>query len=159
MECTSCQKDAMKKLLDWWSSGDKQYFVLAGYAGCVDIDTEITLATGVVSIRELFEKNGTDLDLRGFEHFEHDIKVRSHNGSLNKISDLFGTEVNTKGFKLTLEDGKTIKVSDIHQFQRLDTGTYQYIWTPVTQINVNDCINCSSDVFKNMFKSIKIKSI
>ena len=159
MEFTSCQKDAMKKLLEWWSSGDKQYFVLSGYAGCVDLDTEITTSIGIMTVRALFELNNTDLDLRGFEHFNHDIKVRSHDGSWNQISDLFGTEINTSGFKITLRNGKEIKVSENHPFQRLDTGTYLYVWTNASQLVVGDRINSESDVNSKLFSPSRIVSI
>jgi hypothetical protein len=159
MEFTSCQKDAMEKLLDWWSSGDKQYFVLSGYAGCVDLDTEILTSIGFMTVRKLFELNNTDLDLRGFEHFNHDIKVMSHDKTWNNISDLFGTEVNTPGFKITLSCGKVIKVSETHPFQYLDTGTYQYIWVKANQLPVGAKINCQSPVDSKLFSPSSIISI
>ena len=73
MEYTSCQRIAFQQLIHWWENSSKQYFELAGLAGCMDIDSTIFTDHGLLTIRQLMELNGTDLSLREFEHFKPNI--------------------------------------------------------------------------------------
>lgn len=114
MEFTSCQKNAMANLIKWWESATKQYFVLAGYAGCVDPSTVIMTEFGDMTLDEIFDYGGMPKDVLEFSTWlGKPLKVYTHKHRWREIQRTYVTDIKD-GFHIILECGREIKCSIDH---------------------------------------------
>lgn len=111
--------------------------------GCLDKNVKIKTNKGDISLGDLFELNGINIDdLKGLknEWFEpiFDVLVFDETGNSNKISKLYWNGV-TEGFKLNFSNGSELSSSKIHKFL-VKINENEAIWKSVEELNVGDKI-------------------
>jgi exodeoxyribonuclease-5 len=100
---------------------------LAGYAGCVDEESLILTNKGIMPIKDIILLQRNDLNFLGFEKFNEELLVFSHDKTWNPVTDIYATKENTKGYLIRTKSGNQIKCSWKHPLYTLSkNGEYQW---------------------------------
>jgi len=112
-------------------------------AGCLDENVVIETDRGCVSLKDLFDFNGVNIDDLRDKHdlwfdCEEDICVYDVYGNKNKINKLYW-KGNSSGYEFTFDTGYNIKTSQSHKFLVLiDDNTAE--WKEAKDIKINEKI-------------------
>lgn len=158
MEFTKCQKVAIKGLTDWWESGKKQYYVVGGFAGCIDDQSLITTDQGIKTLEEIILMQRSNLAFNDFETFMPDLNVLSHDGTWNPITHIYATPDNTEGFEIKTNLGLSLKGSYIHPVMIYSSDVQDYKWKRLEDVKLGDTI-LIKDQLDHGFSPDKVTSI
>ena len=111
--------------------------------GCLGENEKIKTDRGTISMRELFEINGVDIEDLTYKRniwfdIEDGIEVCDINGEYNKIKKLYWNGM-TDGYKLIFDDGHQTITSKPHRFLVLKDKD-KAVWKSSEQLKIGDKI-------------------
>lgn len=159
-QLTSGQERAVKASKMWWKLngqglGSQQVFKIFGYAGCLDENTLILTDKGTITLKDLILLQRKDLNFKGFEEFQNNIKV--YNGwEYTDISHIYATDI-MDGYLIKTKSGLEIKCSNIHPFLTLDGKNENYKWVKSSELQKGNMIATLGNKCIHNLEELKIE--
>lgn len=132
IELSDNQKVALEAMMDWFLNGDKQIFVLCGFAGCIDKESLIHTSHGTIPLKDIIG----DLDFTGMKKLNNHIDVLTHKNNFKKVTHVHATEENTVGYEIKTESSFSLKGSYKHPVLTISNNSF--IWKKFEDIEIND---------------------